>query len=116
MLATLLLAGVLASAAYVFTASNTVPASRAGSGASAISGYTVSNVVYNLNASDPSNIDSLSFSLSPVAAGTVKVQLASGGTWYTCTHNSTTGVSSCPTTSPQATVSGATQLAVVSVE
>ena len=114
-LASVLIASVLATAAYAFTASNTVPSTAAGSGSAAISGYTASNVAYALNATTSSNIDSVAFDLSPAAAGTVKVQLASGGSWYTCTL----GVSprySCATTSPQATVSAATQLSVLAVQ
>jgi hypothetical protein len=100
-------------AAYAFTASNTVPATAAGSGSGAISGYTVSAVSYGLNGSDFSKIDSVAFTLAPAAAGTVKVQLDPSGSWYSCTN--TAGSVSCATTSPQATVAAATQLSVVAV-
>ena len=110
LLACLVAVGV---AAYAFTASNTVPATAAGAGSATISGYTVSAVSYGLDASDFSEIDSVSFTLSPAAAGTVKVQLAPSGAWYSCTN--TAGSVSCATTSPQATVAGATQLSVVAV-
>src|ERR1700709_1132309 len=40
----------IAGGAYAFTASNTVPASAAGAGAGAVSGYTVSALHYSLNA------------------------------------------------------------------
>lgn len=111
---TVLLAGVLASAAYAFTASNTVPGTTAGEGSSAISGYTASSVAYGLNASNPSNIDSVSFTLSPAAAATVKIQLVSGGSWYDCSNSG--GSVSCGTTSPQATVSAANNLTVLAVQ
>jgi hypothetical protein len=110
LLACLVAAGV---AAYAFTASNTVPATAAGSGSAAISGYTVSAVSYGLNGTDFSKIDSVSFTLTPAAAGTVKVQLEPTGSWYSCTN--TAGSVTCATTSPQATVAAATQLSVVSV-
>lgn len=114
LLVTVLFAGVLASAAYAFTASNTVPGSSAGQGATAISGYTATSVVYNLNATTPSNIDSVAFTIAPVTAGTVKVQLVTAGSWYACTN--TAGSVSCATTAPQATVSAANNLTVLAVQ
>ena len=102
---------LLAVGVYAFAASNTVPGTEAGSGSGAISGYTVSSVAYGLNATTPTNIDSVTFTISPTSAGTVKIQLASGGSWYSCTN--TSGSVSCNTTSPQASVAAATQLTVV---
>ena len=63
----LVVAAALATGAYAFTATNTVPASSAGSGSGTISGYTVSNVAYQLNATTPSDIDSVTFTLSAAA-------------------------------------------------
>lgn len=102
---------VLSISGYAFTASNTVPNATLGQGANTISGYTVSSVAYNLNASNPANVDSVSFTISPATATTVKVQLAAAGTWYSCTN--TAGSVSCATTSPQATAAAATSLNVV---
>jgi hypothetical protein len=51
--------------AYAFTASNTVPTSTAGAGTGAVSGYTVTNLHYTLDATTPANIDSLTFTISP---------------------------------------------------
>jgi hypothetical protein len=96
---------------HVFTATNTVPASQAGAGSAAISGYTVTNVQYTLNTANPQNMDGVSFTISPVAATTVKAQLAAAGLWYTCANAA--GSVTCATTSPQATVLAATQLTVV---
>ena len=56
-----LLAFVVATAAYAFTAGNTVPASKAGDGSGAITGYNVTNVAYNLDAANPQLIDSVEF-------------------------------------------------------
>jgi hypothetical protein len=78
---------VFATAAFAFAASNTVPASYAGEGASVTSGYTVTGVVYNLNATTPSNIDSVAFTLN-AAAGTVRVRLVTTGSYFTCTNPS----------------------------
>ena len=109
--APIVLVVALAATAYAFAASNTVPATRAGDGSQAISGYTISSVAYGLNASTPTNIDSVTFTISPTSATTVKASLNGGTTWYACTNSS--GSVSCTTTSPQATVAGATNLQVV---
>jgi len=100
-------------AGYAYTASSTVPNTNAGDGAGTISGYVVSSVKYNLNASNPQNIDSVTFNLdsTPVAGSTLKAQLAAAGSWYTCTN--VAAAVTCTTTSPQATVAAATQLRVV---
>jgi hypothetical protein len=107
-----LVAMVLAVSAYAFAAANTVPDTKAGAGSGTISGYTVSSVVYNLNSSDPSQLDSVNFTLD-AAATTVKIKLvAAGSTWYDCsvvTGNDWT----CATTSPAQSVSTMDQLEVV---
>ncbi len=101
---------IVSVAAYAFAAANTVPTTTAGAGSGVVSGYTVSNVVYNLNATDPSNLDSVNFTLS-AAAATVKIKLvAAGSTWYNCTV--VTGNNyTCATSG--ATVSSMDQLNVV---
>jgi len=106
-------AAVVAPAAYAFTAANTVPSSNVGSGAGAISGYTVSSVSYTLNATNPQNVDQVAFTVSPTS-GTVKVQVVSGGSWYACTNSS--GSVTCATTSPQATAAAVNQLTVVAAQ
>jgi len=106
-------AAIVALAAYAFTASNTVPATNAGSGSGTISGYTVSGVTYTLNTTTPTNIDQVAFTISPTT-GTVKAQLVSGGSWYSCTN--TSGSVTCATTSPQATAASANQLTVVAAQ
>ena len=112
-LAALIAAISAAAGIYAFTNSNTVPATSAGSGATAISGYTVSNVAYTLNA-DPTKIDAVTFTLDK-AAGTVKAQLVSAGTWYACTNTASFDWS-CDTTSPQAGVAPANMLTVLAVQ
>ena len=106
-------AAIAAPAAYACTAANTVPASNAGSGLGTISGYTVSNVAYTLNAANPQNVDQVAFTIAPTT-GTVKVQVVSGGSWYACTN--TAGSVSCATTSPQATAATVNQLTVVAAQ
>ena len=108
---------IVALAMYAFAAANTVPGGSAGAGSNTISGYAITNVVYNLNASNPQNIDSVTFS-TDTAAGTAKIQLASGGSWYNCsaTNGPTNTAWSCATTSPQVTAAGASQLTVVATQ
>jgi hypothetical protein len=110
-----LIAFAFASVATAYAASNTVPASAAGDGAGAISGYTISAIHYNLNAANPGNIDSVTFTTdTTVSVGaTVKIKLVNAGsTWYTCTGQGSTSMS-CITTSPQATVVSADSLRVI---
>lgn len=107
-------AGVLALGAYAYTAANTVPASSAGSGSGAITGYTVSGITYTLNGTDPRNIDAVNFTISPAAAATVKAQLVSGGTWFTCVN--TAGSVSCDTSATPPTAAAADSLTVVAAD
>jgi len=113
-LAALVVAGVVGSAAYAFTATNTVPASTAGSGSGAISGYTVSAIAYTLNGTTPTNLDAVTFTIAPTAASVVKIQLAAAGSWYTCANAA--GSVTCNTTAPQATVAAAPNLTVVATQ
>ena len=74
-LGAILVAGAVGMGAHAFTASNTVPASKAGSGAGAISGYTVSNIAYtNLDGA----ITQVAFNLN-AAAAQVSAKLSAGG-------------------------------------
>lgn len=84
---------MLAVAGYAFAANNTVPANNAGDGSEQISGYMISAVSYDLDATDPSVIDGVSFSISPANAKTVKIQLTNGGQWFSC--NNSGGSVSC---------------------
>jgi hypothetical protein len=53
-----------------FTAANTTPNSSAGEDlAATISGFTISGITYNLNAADPSSIDSVVFTAQSDHAG-----------------------------------------------
>jgi hypothetical protein len=103
-------AGAIGVGGFAFTASNTVPATKAGDGSGAVTGYVVSSVHYGLNV-DPSKADSITFNLdsTPVAGSTIKTKV--GGSWYTCTNVAV--AVTCPTVSPQATVQPITTLQVV---
>ena len=90
LLASIAMLLILSAAAYGFAAANTVPVSGAGDGAGTITGYTVGAVQYTLNATTPSNIDSVSFTLTPSGAAgaptTVKAKLVSSSSTYSaCT-------------------------------
>lgn len=111
-----LLAAIVAVGAYAFTNSNTVPASHAGSGSGAISGYTVSNISYTPDATTPTNLDAVSFTLD-AAAKTVKAQVDSvAGTWYACTNTSGNSWSCDTTVGTPATVKPTDQLTVVATD
>ncbi|MEO8541879.1 MAG: hypothetical protein ABI577_19220 [bacterium] len=88
---------LVAVATYGFAAANTVPASNAGSGAAGISGYAVTNIHYTLNGTNPTNIDSLSFTLTPGLAtgGATRISLNGGGIWL--------AAGSCTSSGPGAT-------------
>ena len=111
LLGALVVAVALATGAYAFTATNTVPGSSAGSGSGTISGYTVSNVAYQLNATTPTDIDSVSFTLS-ASASQAKAKIVSGSSTYaSCTISG--GVNaSCTFASPIA-ITTADQLSVI---
>jgi hypothetical protein len=99
--------------AYAFTASNTVPGSNAGAGSGNVTGYAASSISYALNGTTPTNIDAVTFAISPTN-GVVKVRLSPAGAWYACSN--VAGSVSCGTTSPQATVDTVTQLTVVAAQ
>ena len=100
-------------AGFAFTASNTVPDTKAGDGAGAITGFDVTSVHYTLNGTNPRNADAVAFTLdsAPIAGSTIRAQLVDGGSWYSCTNTGT--AVTCATTSPQATVVSADQRRVV---
>ena len=110
-LGAVVVAVVMATGAYAFTATNTVPNSSAGSGNGTISGYTISAVAYQLNATTPSNIDTMTFTLSANAT-TVKAKVVSGSTTYTnCSVAG--GVNATCDFSPDIDITTADQLSVI---
>ena len=105
---------LVALAAYGFTNSNTVPASNAGSGSGAISGYTISAVTYTLNGANPNNLDQVAFTIAPANTTTIKIRL-DGVTWYACVRVGA-AVTCNTTVGTQATAVAATNLEVVAVQ
>lgn len=86
-LGAVLAAGVVAMGAHAFTASNTVPDTKAGVGAGTISGYAVTDVAYTFSA-DGTDITGVGFNLDGLA-DTVQVKLFAGDTWHSCTPGTT---------------------------
>jgi hypothetical protein len=85
---------VLTTTVYGFAATNTVATSGAGDGNAVISGYTIDDITYVLNSTNPANLDSVSFSVTPTGTNpqpaTVRVQVVTSGTWYSATLDSGT--------------------------
>lgn len=86
----------LSAGAFAYTASNTVSNSAAGAGKDVVSGYAVTEVVYDLDATDPQQLDAVKFTIAPTTAGdpaatNVKIRVVSTSTnWYDCTLVATT--------------------------
>ena len=102
----LMVALVFASTAYAMAASNTLAdAGKAGDGNNTVSGYTVTNVTYNLNTTNPSLVASVEFDLD-AAASDVQASLTdlsgptetfadsctNSGTHWTCTFTGVTAL------------------------
>lgn len=110
--AVLVLLFLLGTATYAFAAANTVPASNAGDGSGAISGFTISNIHYTLNAASPAgDVSSVSFQLSPAVptGGAVYVRFNVGAA-VACSLNVAGDTATC---TPPA---GATPLAITSLQ
>ena len=108
-----LAAFAVATSSFAFAASDTVGSSSAGIGSGTVSGYTVSSVSWNLNDTNPANVDSVSFTLSSAATEVKARATGTGGTslgggWAACSGTGT-GPYTC-------TLSGVTTLAVVGLE
>lgn len=111
-------AGLLTAGTYAFTAANAFPqgGGRAGDGNAAISGYSVTNVKYTLDALDPSKIASYQFDLVDQPATTVKAKiLAAQTTWDACTKATTGNTWTC-TPPLGTTVVSADNLRVIAVQ
>jgi len=116
-------AAAIGGGAYAFTAANTVPNTTAGSGSGTVSGYTVTALHYNLDGTLPNNIDSLTFTITPVVPSTgtgkvvIQAALSSGGpNTYTCTTDAAGSTATCATTSPQLTADKLTTVTIVAAQ
>lgn len=111
----------------VYTAANTVPASTAGEGSNTVSGYTITNIVYNLNAADPRDVDTITF-VATADNGSLVAVLPNidtnfetlPGWWYVCTRTGGAAPAhniSCDTTvGQQLTVVNITRFDIVITE
>ena len=115
-----------------FTAANTVPQTSAGEGAGAISGFTLTNVAYNLDAANPSNITSVTFTATAQNGDAVNTGLSvyvefdnGSGNWYQCTrtggvapaHDINCGTTAAnPNAAVQLTVANADNLTAIIAE
>jgi hypothetical protein len=98
---------------FAFAAANIVPDTKAGDGTGDISGYTVSNIHYVLDGTNPSTIDSVTFELSSTAVA-VQAKVGPLGAWSSaCTLSG--AVWTCGFTTPPA-VTTATSLQVVAAD
>jgi hypothetical protein len=77
------LVGLVAVLTLGFAAANTVPGSNAGDGSGTVSGYTVTNIHYTLDSTNPSNTTQVGFTLNPALSGTgtSRLSLNGGTTW-----------------------------------
>ena len=119
----ILIAGVLAAvgatAAFGFANSNTVPATGAGDGHTAVSGYTVTAVTYTLE-TEPSLIDKYQFTLTPIGANpaptVVKAKLVAAATTYTTCTNSAGTTWVCDPAAGAQSVLSADDLRIIAVQ
>jgi hypothetical protein len=115
------LALILAVSAYGFAAANTVSTSGAGDGNAAISGYTVGGIAYTLNGTNPANIDTVDFTITPTGTNpqpsNVQVQLITGGVWFPAVHGTGTAWSvDLTSASPVITATNVDNLRVVAAQ
>lgn len=76
-----------------FTAVNTVPQTSAGEGAATISGFTITNINYNLDPTNPPIVSTVSFVATADNGDGVNTDLVifvefvnGSGDWYACTR------------------------------
>jgi hypothetical protein len=104
---------LLASGSYAFTSANTFAGAtpRSGSGTGAISGFAISNVHYELDATDNTRFSAVTFDLDGIAGDVRAKVLGAATTFSTCSV--TTGTSwTCPITNTVAESDSQTVIAV----
>jgi hypothetical protein len=96
---------VLAGGAYAFAAANDVAPSAAGYSDNTVSGYLVGSIVYDLNKDDPTQIDNIKFTVTPIDSAAplvslVKIQtsLVSGKDGWTICSPGTPTLKAVPVT------------------
>ena len=125
-LSTLAVAGIVGISGSAFTAGNTIAASSAGSGTTAISAYTTSDIQFNANGTTPTDLDSVKFTLDKTARY-VALKTKDAGTWVksndlrlstgtvnSCTSTGGLGITwTCDVTGLGETVAAANNLSIV---
>jgi opacity protein-like surface antigen len=109
----LVLAVILAAATYGFAAANTVPDVVAGDGTGDVSGYEITNLIINLDDTDPSKVHDIQFEVNSVPSYMVVTVGTDDGTTFTDTY--TLG-SECSFSGSVATCTPGTMPSVVNVE
>jgi len=111
-LGTAMVLALLASgSSYALTSSNRFAPPKSGSGTGAISGFTVSNVHYELDAIHPTTYSAVTFDLDGTAGDVRARVLGAAATFSTCSV--TTGTSwTCPITNAVAESDSLTVIAV----
>lgn len=68
------------------TAANTVPGTVAGSGTGSISGYTITDISYTLNGTNPQNLDAvvITYDDAPGDPTVARVSHNNGTNWFNC--------------------------------
>ena len=111
---------IAAVAAFGFAAANTVPDTSAGDGEGTISGYTISNISWQLDAGHPGEFVGLSMTVTPKNgapnAGTVLVSLNETSPAVSCTGSSASTAWTCNLAGHGVTVEQATSLRVTAAE
>ena len=108
------MAGLLGTASYAMTASNTFASStnQSGQGTQSITGYDVSNVSYTLSATNPENYSAVDFDLDGVASD-VRAKVGTAATTYSTCSNSAGNHWTCPISD---SVASSDQLTVIAVQ
>ncbi len=111
---TLAVAGMLGSASYAMTASNTFASAtnQSGQGAQSITGFDVSNVTFTLDALNPENYSAVDFDLDG-AASDVRAKVRTAATSYSTCSNPSGTHWTCPITD---SVASSDQLTVIAVQ
>ena len=87
---TVLVILILAASTYAFAASNTIAPSTVGYASTSVAGYTVSNIVYDLDDDSATLVHAINFDIDPTVgtlpAAVVMIQTANGAApWKVCT-------------------------------
>lgn len=85
--------GIVAMAVVGYANSNTVPDSHAGDGFGSVSGYTIDNIHYTLDGTNPANTTSVSFTVDTAIpiTGTTRLSFDNGSTWLAANACSSSG-------------------------